>query len=259
MFAPNNDNKMKPRFCSFLLALLLAVPGWSARDFDGVDDNLNCGSAANLDDLKAGGAVTIAAWVRPDTTGEGGSGSIVTKRILADTDGWRFTINSLRGIRFIHLGATNLDRVGNDDTLTLGVWQHALMTWDGSVTAANVKLYVNGTEVAYKTTINGVTLDSDAAADLQIGNNMAGTNTWDGRLAEAGIWSVILTANEIASLAKGASPATIRTASVRPLYAPVWGVASPEPDVSGDATNNNCTVTGAVLANHSPTGPVVQE
>ena len=71
----------------------------------------------------------------------------------------------------------------------------------------------------------------------------AGTaNFDDGTIAEVTLWAeVALTAGEISALAQGVSPNLIRPIG-RLLQWPMWGVASPEPDISG--TSNNGTVTG---------------
>ena len=45
-------------------------------DFDGVDDALNVGSPAALDDMPG---LTVSAWINPRTTGEGGTGYIASK------------------------------------------------------------------------------------------------------------------------------------------------------------------------------------
>ena len=241
------------KFLFLALAFLLACGSLhAARDFDGVDDILDCGAGASLENLKAGGGMTISAWILPDNMGEGNEGVLLGK---INTTGWnlRFINGTTNALRFAHAGGALLQRTMANSLLTLDVWSHILLTWDGSNTAANVHIYLNGSEVTYQTTINGATLSTDADQPLFIGAQPGGVRDWNGSIAEVGIWNVILSAGEITSLAKGASSATVRTAAQRPFYAPIWGVASTEPDLSGN--KNNCAVTGAVLSNHSPTGP----
>lgn len=81
----------------------------------------------------------------------------------------------------------------------------------------------------------------------------AGTaNLDDGTIAEVTLWAeVALTASEISALAQGVSPNLIRPIG-RLFQWPMWGVASPEPDISG--SSNNGTVTGTSLADHAPVG-----
>jgi len=65
------------------------------------------------------------------------------------------------------------------------------------------------------------------------------------------IYNKTLTANQVASI--------FRTGNLGKsglvLYLPLWGSASPEPDLSGNVLN--ATVTGATLVNHCPCGRIV--
>ncbi|CAM6003248.1 unnamed protein product [Sphagnum balticum] len=84
-----------------------------------------------------------------------------------------------------------------------------------------------------------------------------GYSPWDssqplsGKLAEWGLWDAALTTAEIASLAAGVLPPQVRPLSLVG-YWPLYGLASPEPDLSGNA--NNGTLTGTTYA----TGPPVE-
>ena len=71
-----------------------------------------------------------------------------------------------------------------------------------------------------------------------------------GNLAEIAMWSVTLTDAEIAALATGVRPNRVRPAAVVG-YWPLWGVSSPEPDVSGNGYT--LTLVGSPpQANHAP-------
>ena len=83
--------------------------------------------------------------------------------------------------------------------MSLGVWQHVALSWDGSASAANVRIYVNGQEVTYQTTTNGVNLNADADRDLVIGNRADGARTFDGTLDELRISNTVRTCHEIAT------------------------------------------------------------
>ena len=76
-----------------------------------------------------------------------------------------------------------------------------MVTWDGSATAANVKIYINGAETSYQTTTNGVTTkNSDASADFIIGNNSLTTQTFNGLIDEVRVYNRALSAAEVMSL-----------------------------------------------------------
>ena len=179
----------------------------SAVNFDAVDDVVTAGSNASLDDLVAqgGGGMTITAWIRPNSIGEGGNpGRIVHKGTgTSATNGWQFVIQGTSpALAFASDHATtDVNHVASANSITLGVWQHVVVTWDGSATAANVRLYVNGVEPTYQTTTNGVgARSSDAASSVFIGNDNTGVRTFDGALDDVRIYNRILTAAEIAAI-----------------------------------------------------------
>lgn len=58
------------------------------------------------------------------------------------------------------------------------------------------------------------------------------TQTMAGRIAEAAIWNVALTDDEVAALAKGICPLLVRPSAIV-AYWPLYGAASPEPELVG--------------------------
>lgn len=243
-----------------ILALISPILAQAARNFDGVDDVLNCGSAAVLDNLKAGGGMTIYFRGTPGAPESATLGGyLVSKDDTAGTRTWAFrllddnaALNNV--ISFFHVGSTNLLK-----TSGTGQWsstaQSYIMTWDGSVTASNVHFYVNGTETTYDATgpQNGVALVDDAANSLTIGNDASGARSYSGPGAEVAIWSAgAIAANEIASLANGLPPhRAVRSKTL--VFWSALGHGSPEPDWSGNASN--CTVTGATITDHPRVAP----
>jgi len=73
-----------------------------------------------------------------------------------------------------------------------------------------------------------------------------------GRIAEAAIWNVALTDDEVTAQAGGVSPTRIRPESLV-AYWPLYGVGSPEPDYRG--TYNLTLVNGPIQADHAPVQP----
>ena len=183
--------------------------GGGAGEFDGCsgcaqNDFVNAGSSSNLDNL---GPLTFSAWIKPNSAGEGDSGVIVAKVSTAALANGRMIFFIENGVptnalRFFKNGTTNLDVVTSNDAVSIGEWQHVVVTWDGSVTAANVHIYKNGNELSYQTTNNGASLASDAAESLIIGNRGTGTDTFDGSIDEVSIWNRTLSSAEILNLYK---------------------------------------------------------
>ncbi len=78
-------------------------------------------------------------------------------------------------------------------------WNHAVVTWDGSSTATNVHLYINGSEVSgYAGQIDGAgSKVSDASNSL---HSSASSGSFDGILDEARIYNRVLSPDEITRL-----------------------------------------------------------
>ncbi len=180
------------------------TPGWlvgakigNGLFFDGADDIVNCGSGANLDNLAA---LTASAWINAGSMGEGVLGRILDK--TATTFKWRVNTAGTNQIGFaVDYATTNLERVSATNAITTGSWYHVLVTWTGSATATNAKIYVNGVEVAYATTINGsgARVD-DSAGSLCIGNDNLTNRTFAGYLDDVRVYNRVLTAAEITAV-----------------------------------------------------------
>lgn len=173
-------------------------------DFDAIDDLINAGSGASIDDL---GPLTWMAWIYPRTKGDsdfpriiskgdGGAGNIARHDFFIE-DG----AGDTRSLVFFIDGATDLSAHTEDNVITYNQWQFVAVTWDGSTTAVNIHIYVNGLEVAsYQLQQNGASLSSDASYDLLLGNWVNGTRSFDGLISEKAVWNVELNADEIAQL-----------------------------------------------------------
>lgn len=211
-----------------------------ARTFGVSGKYLGCGTGG-----PSGGPISVHAWAKLSAVG-GGESHLVAKWNITNC----FLLYTTTGQK---LGWITND--GGGSANAVGGTSLATNTWIscGGVTegtgASQQKVYVNGSQDG---AVTGRFPQSGANA-LRIGTNAtdsgAGTR---GDLAEVAIWSVALTAAEMLALAKGVSPLRVRPASLF-MYIPIFGVADPEADLSGNARNG--TVTGSpVLANHAPVG-----
>lgn len=135
-------------------------------------------------------------------------------------------------------------------TFTNDTWQHVAVTYDGGSTANVPVMYFNGVSQSVTT----ATAPSGSLASIShvpsIGNDSTSGFAWDGMIAELGLWNgTLLTANEVATLAKGVSPLLVRPSALT-LYCPLYGGQTNEQDFgSGHQT---MTVTGAKAQNHAP-------
>ena len=192
------------KIISLLLALAL-IPNLclAGGNFDGVDDVVNCGSGASLDNMTA---ITVSAWIYLDTVSQGTYPRIVAKETTAGA-GWRFyALNDATPAKTIAFAydyaTTDVERVGVANAISTTTWTHILATWDGSSTATNIHLYVNGGEITYYRTDNGVgAKNSDASESLFIGNRNDLNRDFDGTISEVAVWNMVLSADQIALLA----------------------------------------------------------
>ena len=132
---------------------------------------------------------------------------------------------------------------------TANAWHHACAVFTNNNSRT---IYLDGANAVTTTTacFYPSAMDTISAGRLIISS--AGSNYFDGSLAEVFIINRALSAAEIAALASGTPPARSVVKFAQSLYWPLWGLASPEIDAIGGGRSG--TVTGATRTNHSPTG-----
>ena len=141
---------VKKFISKFLTMMALFLVLTAGIEYDGLNDRINCGSGSSLNNL---GPLSVSCWFYADTQGESNSGRFCEKaRDGGNQLGWFLTITATNQIAFIHLdntlsGANQLDRRSSNNSFSLTTWHHLLLTWDGSQTAANAHIYIDGTEV----------------------------------------------------------------------------------------------------------------
>jgi len=112
--------------------------------------------------------------------------------------GWFFGTSSAYAVTFYWSGGTALTHKANNASFSQSTWTHFAVTHDGSTTAANALIYVDGVEVSYQTTTNGDSLQSaDGTPTLGEESTLSYETAIDGKLAEPGLFSRILDSTEI--------------------------------------------------------------
>ncbi len=128
-------------------------------------------------------------------------------------------------------------------TAANGAWSHIGITDSGTAQ----KIYINaGTPATSSQAISYATITTA----YTIGQGFGSAESWGGRIADLALWSAVLTAGEITSLAGGIRPYNVRKTSLYG-YWPLDGLQSPEPDLSGSKFNG--TLTGTAFAPGPPT------
>ncbi len=217
-----------------------------ARTFNGTDTSLDLTSA-----VVSAYPITIACWCNID--------NITAQHFLvsiADTAGdSEYVALIAKGdvggdpIRWGVVSVTDPSVNAAADTSTgysAGVWHHACGV---SESALVHHAYIDGGSKGSDTSTDEnfpVSVDATSIGRLVRLNPAAYTA---GKIAEVGIWDVVLTDGEVKGLAAGLSPVTVRPANLV-SYWPIYGLGSPEPDLSGN--KNNLTLTNApAAANHA--------
>jgi hypothetical protein len=167
-------------------------------EFDASGDYINCGPCGGKV-FQNGNPVTIVTWVRIDSVGQT-AGRIVDK--ATSTAGPMLTITATSTIHFQADAGIDVIREASDNSVTYGQYSHIAVTWDGSLTAANVHIYINGRECSYQTTSDGtVPFVNNAAANLYIGNNASSAlRCFDGVINYVMIYNRTLSATEVQQL-----------------------------------------------------------
>ncbi|WP_339727918.1 DUF1553 domain-containing protein [uncultured Gimesia sp.] len=111
---------------------------------------------------------TIAAWINPAS---GGPACLLSKN--DDRSQLRgFDIMLRKGklaVHLIHKWNINAIQVVTDNKLKTGRWQHLLVTYDGSSTAAGVRIYFNGTPQATSAPFDSLTDSITTQEPFRIG------------------------------------------------------------------------------------------
>lgn len=221
-----------------------------SRDFPGSSGNyLRLLNPSGLLDI-TGTGLTISAWIRPDsvtgfhTVVAKWSGTDVANQYVLQSNGVKLTAA-------IGNGSNGFELVDNTGPLVTGAWQHVALVKSGTGAGA-LKSYINAVAASVSSSFS----IGDTSMNFTIGARTGGENLFDGLIADVGVWTVGLSAEEIAALAKGASPLRVRPVNLAG-YFPLWGVGDAgDPDLSGGA--EHLSEVGTVgVADHAPVGPYV--
>jgi hypothetical protein len=145
---------------------------------------------------------TIACWFYTTLAGRG----LFRIRETTDRCG-ELLVNNSGNVIFQQIGSSSTTATSSN-TFSANTWSHAC----GVSAAANSRtVYLDGTGTS--NTANVATLNN--ATNIEIGWSF-----FAGRLAECGIWDIALTADDVASLAKGYTCDRVRPESLI-FYAPL--------------------------------------
>lgn len=176
-----------------------------ALDFDGTDDLITYMAGLDLSD---GLPFTIALTVSRDV------GSTINEYLIDITAGaarhllW---LNASQNLLWqLFTDGTALQRNADSSGITDNQFDTVIVTSDGSLTAINTHIHVNGTELTYGSSVNG-TGNINPSTDLNLfGRTSDNLRNFDGKGANLGVWRVELNAEERALYDLGYVPKLVR-------------------------------------------------
>lgn len=164
-----------------LLALLLclwATPVAAQRTFDGVDDRINLGSDANLDNFTTR---SFCAWV--NRQGDNANMLIAQKGAASGANNILADGGANDRVRVQADSATDGLWSSPASSLAQNAWAHVCVTYDNTSTANAPVIWINGVSQTVTTTTSPVDpVDLDAAFDFLLGETNAGTLDYTGDL-----------------------------------------------------------------------------
>lgn len=174
-----------------------------AQSFDGSSSWIDAASATAIDDVFASGG-TAEGWFDANSYGQAAYGRLFDK---GGDGGWSLYVANegnygTQTLAFRH-GASN-GSVGTwytpDDTVTLHAWHHAAVVYDQRSAANTPVIYLDGVaQPPRQIDVPQGTMDSDAAADLYLGERATFDRAFDGVLDELRLSAVPRTADWIAT------------------------------------------------------------
>jgi Concanavalin A-like lectin/glucanases superfamily len=210
-----------------------------ARNFNGSSDQIAISISSGLNAFHS---QSLSVWVYTNTLATPGTIFTVEGASTSQFSLFMYgTPNAGKLGLFLSGGNVNLSTA----TLATNTWTHLVGVSDGSTITA---LYINGVldSTGGASAGNGVTSPTIVGGIGYRAYTGVSGGFWSGNIADVCFWDgVLLSALEIAQLANGVRPSSIRPKSIVTLW-PLDGLQSPEPDLSGNAYNG--TLTGTAKA-----------
>jgi len=164
----------------------------NALDFDGTNDFVDCGTAANT---KITDNLTISAWVKTSCT-DGGWRTFLTNHWLGFTSGMILAVSPTTGLfhyAFCQSTGVWTSRDPANSVTNDGKWHNIVITFQ----AGTIKTYFDGKLIdTYISGLSSIVYTNERT--LQIGRD-SGTEQewWQGQIDEVSIWSRVLSENEV--------------------------------------------------------------
>jgi len=163
-------------------------------EFDGTNEFIVMNNSPELE--PGNGTWTVSAWIRPDSDARM---YIVGKQDPVNPfPGWAFLFSNTGNDRklFVAMRGTGRITVRGTMQISLGVFHHVVCTYDGSMNASGIRLFIDGVEDTVNIELNNLTSGVTNELEFNIGNVggiIGGSATWGGIIDEVNIFDNVQT------------------------------------------------------------------
>lgn len=176
----------------------------NALDFDGSNDSVLNAATNGMTGLAT---VTLSAWIYPRGWGGADLGRIIQQDSGGGPQYWVLLLNgpagspNPRSLRFFaDWDPTDGSWYTPSDSITLNAWHHVAAVYDGSSSANDPLLYIDGVLQTLTEASSPNSARGPAQSNVYIGNSAAGSRPFNGQLDDVRIYNRALDAAEIAAL-----------------------------------------------------------
>lgn len=170
--------------------------------FDGSNDLVSAGTADTM--LQENLPWSTSVWFNANTIGTDGNqvDRLVGKEVSGGSRVYIGLLNDAtpNTLNFVVTGSVPMLARSAANSIRTGVWHHAVVVFDGSTTAANQRIYIDGIEVGHSVNTNGTTPTDNSTGTITLGNRVDGLRPLDGTLDDVRIYNRALSADEVKQL-----------------------------------------------------------
>ena len=196
-------------------------PFWNLLSIgmDGVDERLYSNPASNAPAYDSSDTFSVSLWVKTSSSTFGG---LVTKQAgSGNYRGWGLYVNPTGsgefGVQMYHaLGSNQINLETTNNGWNDGNWHHVVLTYDGSSTAAGLKIAVDGVNQAITVNADSLSNSITGTTALSIGSRGLVNAFYNGRVDEVSLYSATLTSTQITELYNGGKPRDAQTLTSAP-------------------------------------------
>ncbi len=153
-------------------------------NFDGIDDYVNCGTPPALD-LERTDQFSVFAWVKRLSL-TAATRIILSKALASGTyRGWAFWVSSGHYVTVILKNTdvpNNAIHINTEATVLDTNWHLIGFTYNGSSSAAGVKIYIDSLLQATTVFQDSLTATIKTTQDVNVGARANGSNPWSGSI-----------------------------------------------------------------------------